>query len=66
MHYYSTRDKSIRIPLRDVIINGIAADGGLFMPEKIRPMPASWFKNAPASIKEIGFDVAMQKVLIRK
>lgn len=62
MNFYSTRNKSARVSLRDVIINGIAADGGLFMPEEIRPMPASWFERAPDSLREIGFDVARQLI----
>lgn len=57
MMFYSTRNKSIRVSLRDAILNGIAADGGLFMPEEIKPLPSSWFRSAPGSLKEIGFDV---------
>jgi threonine synthase len=62
MNYHSTRNRSIRIPLRDVIVSGIAADGGLFMPDTIRPMPLSWFENVPESLREIGFDVASQLI----
>ena len=33
--YYSTRDRSLRIPLKDAALMGLAPDGGLFMPEYV-------------------------------
>ncbi len=35
MKYFSTRDESIRISAAEAIAKGLAADGGLFVPEKL-------------------------------
>jgi threonine synthase len=59
MNYYSTSDKNLRISLRDAVIKGLAPDGGLFMPERIPALPASFFELLPRlSFQEIGFEIA--------
>ncbi|MDF1576064.1 MAG: threonine synthase [Bacteroidales bacterium] len=35
MHYYSTSNRELRIPLKEAVIKGLAADRGLFMPASI-------------------------------
>ena len=35
MHYISTRNNSKKFIFRDVFLNGLASDGGLFIPDKI-------------------------------
>src|SRR5690349_20175977 len=60
MTYYSTKDKTLKSSLKDAVLNGIAADGGLFMPAEIRSLPATWFKNPPKTLPSIAFDVAHQ------
>jgi threonine synthase len=32
MHYYSTRNRNLKYELRDAVLEGLAPDGGLFMP----------------------------------
>ena len=50
MLYHSTRNKSLSVPSAQAIAQGIAADGGLFVPESIPEMTAADFnalKNLP-------------------
>lgn len=59
MKYYSTNNKSVRVSLREAVINGLAPDNGLYMPEHIPVLPTSFFKSLPEkSFREIGFEVA--------
>ncbi len=32
MNYYSTKNKNLRIGLKEALLKGLAPDGGLFMP----------------------------------
>lgn len=59
MKFYSTRDKTTLWSFKDAVIQGLAPDGGLFMPEKITPFDPSYFKN-DKSFPEQSFDVAKQ------
>ncbi len=36
MNYLSTRDKSLNFSFKDIFLRGLAPDGGLFLPEKIK------------------------------
>ena len=36
MEYISTRDKNLSFSFKDVFLRGLAPDGGLFIPKKIR------------------------------
>ncbi len=40
MKYYSTKNKINRVSFREAVLTGIAADGGLFMPEIFPVIPA--------------------------
>jgi len=59
MKYYSTNNKSVRVSLREAVINGLAPDNGLYMPEYIPVLPTSFFESLPEkSFREIGYEVA--------
>lgn len=47
--------------LEEAIFRGLPADNGLYMPEKLEPLPASFFEELPdLSFAEIGFRVSRQ------
>lgn len=59
MQFYSTNHKSAKVSLREAVMTGIAADGGLFLPEQIPVIPKAFFNNiAEMSIREIAYVVA--------
>lgn len=59
MKYYSTNNKNLKISLRDAVIQGLAPDNGLYMPEHIPTLPNSFFESLPSlSLKDIAFEVA--------
>ncbi len=59
MKYYSTNNKPVRISLHDAVVQGLAPDNGLYMPEQIPTLPASFFDSLhKKSFNEIGFEVA--------
>lgn len=45
MQYYSLRNKDIKVGFEQAIVEGLAPDGGLYFPESITPLPASFFDN---------------------
>ncbi|MCH4182929.1 MAG: threonine synthase [Prevotella sp.] len=45
MKYYSTNKKAPSVSLREAIIKGLAPDGGLYMPEKIKLLVDDFFEN---------------------
>lgn len=47
MRFRSTRDRSLRVSLRDAVLRGLAPDQGLYMPERIERLPATFFERAP-------------------
>ncbi|MCB0429732.1 MAG: threonine synthase [Flavobacteriales bacterium] len=58
MQFYSTRDKSLRADQRRAIMDGLAPDGGLYMPVEIPVLPDSFFKALPGmTLPEIGATV---------
>ncbi|MEJ2544408.1 MAG: threonine synthase [Calditrichaceae bacterium] len=58
MKYYSTKNNNISADFRTAVINGIADDGGLFMPEKIPQLPAGMMESLHTqSLQEIGMQV---------
>jgi threonine synthase len=60
MNYYSTRDKKLRRSLKDAVLEGLAPDGGLYMPETIRPIPRAVLNSfKDKSFPEISRDIAM-------
>jgi threonine synthase len=59
MLYYSTSNHALRIPLKEAVIRGLAADGGLFMPERIPHLPDKMIKNISRSgFREISVSIA--------
>ncbi len=59
MNYYSTNNKNQKVSLREAVIQGLAPDNGLYMPESIPTLPSSFFESLhKLSFQEIGFQVA--------
>ena len=59
MKYYSTNDKSKLVTFKTAVMQGLAEDGGLFMPVEIPLLPKEYFNSVKKkSFQEIGFDVA--------
>jgi len=59
MNYYSTNHNTPNVSLEIAVTQGLAADRGLFMPERIDPLPGSFFKEIGSmSFQEISFEVA--------
>ncbi|MCT4644243.1 MAG: threonine synthase [Carboxylicivirga sp.] len=57
MQYYSTNNKDLKSDLKNAVINGLAADKGLFMPESIPVLPPGFWETLPnMSLGEIGFE----------
>ena len=45
MRYYSTNGKAPLASLREAVVNGLAPDRGLYMPERIKPMSKVFFRD---------------------
>ena len=59
MNYYSTNHKAPTATLEEAVIKGLAPDRGLYMPEEIKTLPASFFNHIDTlSFQEIAFEVA--------
>lgn len=59
MKYYSTNKNTPAVTLKDAVVKGLAADNGLFMPERIEKFDASFFENIQhLNFREIAFEVA--------
>lgn len=59
MKYYSTNNKAIEASLQEAVVKGLAPDKGLFMPEKIKNLPQSFFDSIDKfSFQEIAYTVA--------
>jgi threonine synthase len=59
MKYYSTNKSVPEVSLMEAVTKGLAADKGLFMPERIDKFPAEFFENIhKLSFQEIAFEVA--------
>ncbi|KAI5283525.1 threonine synthase [Ascosphaera aggregata] len=56
--YLSTRGGSYDQSFEDVVLKGLAADGGLFVPEVIPSLPQDWQKNwMDLSFEELAFEL---------
>ncbi|KZF19475.1 tryptophan synthase beta subunit-like PLP-dependent enzyme [Xylona heveae TC161] len=56
--YLSTRGGSYDLSFEDVVLKGLASDGGLFIPEEIPSLPADWetkWKNH--SFEDLAFEI---------
>lgn len=59
MKFYSTNHKSPSVGLKEAVMTGLAADGGLYMPERIPVIPRAFFNNiADMSVRDIAYVVA--------
>ena len=59
MLYYSTNHTAARATLRDAVVRGLAEDRGLYMPEVIKQLPASfWDEIADLTFQEVAYRVA--------
>ncbi|WP_346864225.1 threonine synthase [uncultured Draconibacterium sp.] len=59
MKYYSTNKNTPDVSLKEAVVKGLAADNGLFMPEKIERFEPSFFENIQnLTFQEIAFEVA--------
>nr|WP_319398162.1 threonine synthase [uncultured Carboxylicivirga sp.] len=61
MQFYSTNNASHKSDLKSAVINGLAPDKGLYMPEEISVLPDSFWQELPKmDLGEIGFHVLKQ------
>jgi len=59
MIFYNIRQPSYRVSLKEAIVQGIAPDQGLFMPDQLKPLPRDFLASLPQlSFFEIAFGVA--------
>ena len=59
MKYYSTNGQAPIATLEKAVVKGLAEDKGLYMPERIKPLPADFFDNIDKmSFQEIAYTVA--------
>ncbi|RKR08071.1 threonine synthase [Maribacter vaceletii] len=63
MNFYSLNKQAPIVSFKDAVIKGIAPDKGLYFPESITPLPASFFENIESlSNTEIAFEAIKQFV----
>ncbi|KAF8476015.1 tryptophan synthase beta subunit-like PLP-dependent enzyme [Kalaharituber pfeilii] len=56
--YLSTRGGSYGLSFEEVVLKGLASDGGLFIPEQIPSLPENWFQAWKSlSFQELAFEV---------
>lgn len=61
MQYYSTNKITKPVSLKEAVVKGLAADNGLFMPERIAKFDPSFFQQiSQMSFQEIAFEVALK------
>jgi len=59
MKYYSTNHQAPEATLEKAVVKGLAEDRGLYMPKRIKSLPASFFEQMPnMSFQEIAYTVA--------
>ena len=59
MKYYSTNKQAPLASLGEAVVRGLATDRGLYMPERIKPLPQEFFDHiTEMSFQEIAFRVA--------
>ncbi|MBQ0029524.1 MAG: threonine synthase [Bacteroidales bacterium] len=59
MKYYSTNKQAQEATLQEAVVKGLAGDKGLYMPERIKQLPDSFFENIKdLSFQEIALEVA--------
>ena len=45
MHFYSTKNRSISVGFKEALFNGLAPDGGLYMPQNVPQLEIDFFKS---------------------
>ncbi|MBL7874649.1 MAG: pyridoxal-phosphate dependent enzyme, partial [Cyclobacteriaceae bacterium] len=59
MNYYSTSNKHQKVSLREAVIQGLAPDNGLYMPEEIPGLSQTFYKSLPdKTLSEIAYNVS--------
>lgn len=59
MQFYSTNGQAPIATLEKAVVKGLAEDKGLYMPERIKPLPKDFFDNIEnLSFQEIAYQVA--------
>lgn len=59
MRYYSTNDRYTEVPLRKAIMQSVAPDSGVYMPDSIPVIPRALFNHIPEmSLTEIAYVAA--------
>ncbi len=59
MKYYSTNKQAAEATLAEAVVNGLAGDKGLYMPERIKPLSQEFYDNIEKlSFQEIAYHVA--------
>lgn len=59
MKYYSTNKQTTDVSLQEAVIKGLAPDKGLYMPERIKVLPESFYENiGNMSFQKIAYTVA--------
>jgi threonine synthase len=59
MKYYSTNQKAPLASLEEAVVKGLASDRGLYMPQQIKQLPASFYEEIDKlSFQEISYRVA--------
>lgn len=51
MRYYSTNGKAPIADLRKAVVKGLAEDRGLYMPERIKPLPEAFFESMDSFVE---------------
>ena len=58
MNFYDIKNPTHKVSLKDAVLKSISSDSGLYMPERIPVLPASFFASLPnMSLQETGFEV---------
>ncbi len=61
MKYYSTNKNTPDVSLKEAVVKGLAADNGLFMPERIEKFDAAFFETIDQlTFQEIAYKVALK------
>ncbi|MGH9856430.1 MAG: threonine synthase, partial [Acidobacteriota bacterium] len=60
MFFHSTSGRAEPVTFREAVLGGVAPDGGLWIPERLPVLPASFFARLPdLTLQEIAFEIAM-------
>ena len=59
MNYYDIKNPSQKVSLKEAVLRSISAESGLYMPERIPALPASFFANlSNLNLQKIAFEVS--------